>query len=139
MKRIGAAEASKKKSDFSQSQQLRKAVKVKGIQQHLRALQQIADDNDGNRASGTPGYTASRNYVVKSLRNAGYRPTVQSFPFIFFNETTPTLFLILPCGSLAISSATSRIALALSPWTAACRADPSTVPRSFSPGSACGG
>lgn len=87
---VGAAEASKKKSDFSQSQQLRKAVKVKGIQQHLRALQQIADDNDGNRASGTPGYTASRNYVVKSLRNAGYRPTVQSFPFIFFNETTPT-------------------------------------------------
>lgn len=74
----------------TQSQQLRKAVKPAGVKQHLRALQRVADANGGNRASGTPGYAASRDYVVGKLRKAGYRPTVQSFPFVFFDETTPT-------------------------------------------------
>ena len=59
---------------------------MKGIEQHLDAFQAVADANDGTRASGTPGYAASRDYVVKKLRAAGYKPQVQSFDFPFFSE-----------------------------------------------------
>lgn len=48
---------------------------------HLRALQQIADEHDGTRASGTPGYAASRDYVVHVLERAGYHPAIQRFRF----------------------------------------------------------
>ena len=44
---------------------LRKAVTVNGILQHERALQRIANQNGGTRASGTPGYDASADYVVE--------------------------------------------------------------------------
>ncbi|HEX6485335.1 MAG TPA: M28 family peptidase [Nocardioidaceae bacterium] len=54
---------------------------TKIVARHLRALQGIADDNDGTRAAGTPGYTASRDYVVRVLERAGYEPTVQEFRF----------------------------------------------------------
>ena len=39
---------------------------------HLRALQDIANANGGNRAAGTPGYDASVDYVAKALRNRGF-------------------------------------------------------------------
>jgi hypothetical protein len=51
--------------DSVNTKKLRKAVTVSGILQHERAFQRIANENDGTRASGTPGYTASANYVVK--------------------------------------------------------------------------
>ena len=68
------------------SKKFRKAVTPGGIGLHLDALQEIADANDGTRASGTPGYAASKDYVVKELRAAGYKPKVQTFPFPFFQE-----------------------------------------------------
>ena len=46
------------------SEKLSQKVSVGAIVQHLEALQQIADENGGNRASITPGYTASVDYVV---------------------------------------------------------------------------
>jgi Zn-dependent M28 family amino/carboxypeptidase len=58
---------------------------------HLSRLQQIADQNDGTRASGLPGFTASEQYVVGQLADYGYIVTVQPFQFAFFRETaTPT-------------------------------------------------
>ncbi|MEU4674951.1 M20/M25/M40 family metallo-hydrolase [Amycolatopsis sp. NPDC023774] len=39
---------------------------------HLQALQKIADENGGNRASPSPGYDASVDYVAGVLRAAGY-------------------------------------------------------------------
>lgn len=63
-----ATDPSKESGDF------RKAVTVRGVAQHLDALQKVADANGGTRASGTPGYAASRNYIVQKLRAAGYRP-----------------------------------------------------------------
>jgi Zn-dependent M28 family amino/carboxypeptidase len=39
---------------------------------HLTKLQEIADDNDGNRALGTPGYDGSADYVVNALRDKGF-------------------------------------------------------------------
>ncbi|MGI5128492.1 M28 family metallopeptidase [Pseudonocardia sp. CA-107938] len=46
---------------------------------HLEALQRIADANGGNRASGTPGYRASVDYVVGVLQRAGFDVRTETF------------------------------------------------------------
>ncbi len=56
---------------------------------HLQQLEAIGDRH-GSRASGTPGYRASRDYVVKKLRKAGFKPTVQAFEFPFFEQLGPS-------------------------------------------------
>ena len=55
------------------------AFKTRDLVDHLKALQRIADDNDGNRASGTSGYEESARYVEEQLRAAGYTPVRQTF------------------------------------------------------------
>src|SRR5262249_10148131 len=71
---------------------LARSITAPGVQQHLRNLQQIADANGGTRAAGTPGQTASRDYVAGVLKKAGLKVTVQAFPFDFFTElSTATL------------------------------------------------
>jgi hypothetical protein len=47
-------------------------VTVGGILGHERALQSIANANGGTRASGTPGFAASADYVAGRLERAGY-------------------------------------------------------------------
>ncbi len=47
-------------------------VTVDATMAHLRALQQIADANGGNRALGSPGYDASVDYVATALRDKGF-------------------------------------------------------------------
>jgi Zn-dependent M28 family amino/carboxypeptidase len=59
---------------------------------HAEALQMIADENGGNRASGFQGYGASVQYVLTKLRDAGYRPTTQVFDFVTFEETADPVF-----------------------------------------------
>ncbi|KAA1425448.1 M20/M25/M40 family metallo-hydrolase [Mumia zhuanghuii] len=77
--------------------QLRKAVTVNGILKHARALQVIANQNDGTRASGLPGYEASVDYVVKQLRRSGYSVKKQAFTFSFFRSLSePTLSQVSP-------------------------------------------
>jgi Zn-dependent M28 family amino/carboxypeptidase len=71
---------------------LRNAVTVNGIMKHQRAFQAIADANGGIRASGTPGYDASAEYVANKLRAAGYNVTLQPFNFAFYEETGPSVF-----------------------------------------------
>src|SRR5262245_42140371 len=61
--------------------QLRRAVDEDDIRDHQRELQEIADENNGTRASGTPGFDESADYVVKQLKKAGYRVTRQVFDF----------------------------------------------------------
>ncbi len=76
---------------------LRKAVTVGGIMSHERVLQRIANNHDGTRASGTPGYAASADYVKKTLKKAGYKVTEQAFDFPFYQELTPaTLSQVSP-------------------------------------------
>jgi len=53
-------------------QQLRAAVRDDGALTHLNALQKIADENGGNRSSGSSGYEASVDYVAGVLRGAGF-------------------------------------------------------------------
>jgi len=47
-------------------------VTVDATMAHLRALQDIANANGGNRALGTSGYDASVDYVAKALRDKGF-------------------------------------------------------------------
>jgi Zn-dependent M28 family amino/carboxypeptidase len=76
---------------------LTKAVTVNEIMKHQRAFQQIANANDGTRASGTPGFDASADYVAKRLRQAGYDVTRQTFTFPFFRSLAePTLTQLTP-------------------------------------------
>lgn len=71
---------------------LRKAVTLKGMLRHEQALQRISEQNDGTRASGTPGYDASVDYVVSKLEAAGYKPWTQTFDFPFFQELATPIF-----------------------------------------------
>jgi Zn-dependent M28 family amino/carboxypeptidase len=75
--------------DDVNTRRLERAVDVNGILRHERALQAIANRNDGTRASGTPGYQASVDYVTGRLRAAGYRVQLQEFTFPFFRNLAP--------------------------------------------------
>jgi hypothetical protein len=74
------------------TQPLRTAVTAQGVGTHLDALQAIASANGGTRASGTPGYTASADYVDRTLAAAGYVVTRQPFTFRTFSETADATF-----------------------------------------------
>ena len=85
------------------SEKLRQAASAQGGLEHLTAFQRIADANGGTRASGTPGYDASADYVVERLRAAGYTPEVQEFQFPFFEQVGPST---LTLGGRTIASST---------------------------------
>ena len=63
------------------AQTVLEAFKGRDVVKHLEALQRVADDNDGNRASGTSGYEDSARYVEDQLRAAGYTPVRQKFTY----------------------------------------------------------
>lgn len=71
---------------------LREKVTVAGVRAHQMALQAIAIQNGGERASGSPGFDASAAYVKSRLETAGYNVQVQSFDFAFFQELSPAKF-----------------------------------------------
>jgi Zn-dependent M28 family amino/carboxypeptidase len=77
--------------DEVNTKRLRKAVTVGGILSHERVFQRIANQNGGTRASGTPGYDASADYVAGRLRAAGYTVTEQEFLFPFYRELSPAV------------------------------------------------
>src|SRR4051794_11049330 len=54
------------------------------LDEHLAALQRIADRNGGNRSAGTPGFDQSADYVAARLRDAGWRVMRQDVPFRYF-------------------------------------------------------
>ena len=66
-------------------------VKTKEVLQHLEALQEIADAHDGTRASGTPGFDASGDYVQGLLEDAGYTVGRQPFDFVYTETLAQTL------------------------------------------------
>jgi Peptidase family M28/PA domain len=76
---------------------LERAVTPQGLVSHLRELEAIADENGGTRESGSPGYDASVDYVVRALREAGYRPTIQRLEVALSRDVRrPTLERISP-------------------------------------------
>jgi len=79
-------------ADAAAHPRLDKLVKLKDIRKHQQDLQTIADYNGGTRAAGEPGFEVSTKYIVKQLTAAGYKPTVQDFPFDYYKEKTPAVF-----------------------------------------------
>ena len=66
-----------------------KGVSVPEITEHQVALQQIASLNNDTREVFSSGYQESLDYVVSTLRAAGYQPQVDQFNFPFWAETQP--------------------------------------------------
>ncbi|ORB85281.1 peptidase M28 [Mycobacterium kansasii] len=58
-------------------------VTADGMFVHLRALQAIANANHGNRATGTPGYDASVEYVANALRAKGFEVSTPQFERLY--------------------------------------------------------
>jgi Zn-dependent M28 family amino/carboxypeptidase len=62
-------------------EKLLECVSVEGVREHQAALQAIANANGGTRAAATPGYDASVDYVVRTLRAAGWTVELHQFDF----------------------------------------------------------
>lgn len=71
--------------------ELRQQVSTEAMMGHLERLQQIADDNGGNRAVGRPGYDASVEYVSQVLRARGFDVATPQFSVRVFKTEKPSL------------------------------------------------
>src|SRR3712207_4897343 len=78
---------------------LTECVTVDGVVEHMQAFQAIATKNGGNRASGTPGYDASVDYVEKELKEAGWSVTTQAFDFPFFQLRSSSFSRVTPTAT----------------------------------------
>ena len=65
------------------------AISVGDITQHQIALQQIASLNNDTREVFSTGYQESLDYVVSTLKAAGYNPQVNQFNFPVWEESKP--------------------------------------------------
>ncbi|GAB2629294.1 aminopeptidase [Paractinoplanes abujensis] len=74
--------------------------------EHLTALQAIATANGGNRAAGTSGYRASRDYVANKLRKAGYKVTLDPINFVqnWVENSPPTLNQTAPNSKVYVAN-----------------------------------
>lgn len=75
--------------DFGE--QLAGQVSTDAMMAHLAQLQQIADDNNGTRAVGTPGYDASVDYVVNVLKDNGFDVQTPEFDARVFESSAGEL------------------------------------------------
>jgi Iap family predicted aminopeptidase len=62
-----------------------RAITEAELGEHLSALQEIADRNGGTRAAGTPGDSASEDYVAERLRDADWTVHLQPVRFPYFD------------------------------------------------------
>jgi Zn-dependent M28 family amino/carboxypeptidase len=77
--------------NLNQVDKLLRCVDADGVETHLAAFQGIADANGDTRASGTPGYDASADYVAELVAAAGYTVERQVFDFSLFTEVSSSL------------------------------------------------
>ncbi len=77
--------------NLNQTNKFLACVNADDVFVHLDAFQAIADANGGTRASGTPGYDESADYVAGLLQDAGYTVTRQEFDFSSFTENSSSL------------------------------------------------
>ncbi|MCW3492322.1 M28 family metallopeptidase [Microbacterium sp. SSM24] len=107
---------------------LLECVSAKGTMQHLQALQKIADRNGGNRAADTPGYAKSVDYVVHTLKKAGWKVSIDEFDYLVpiptIQQLTP-LNEAQPAGFFSEGSAEGEVTGAVIPVDLAI-ADPAT-------------
>jgi hypothetical protein len=69
---------------------LERAVTTDALIAHLRELEAIADRSGGTRETGTAGYDASVDYVVRTLTAAGYEPELHRFRLAVSRERAPS-------------------------------------------------
>ena len=92
------------------SEKLRQAVTVAGVQQHLAAFQAIADISGGNRFAGLPGYERSAEYVAEQLEAAGYDPQFWYFEYnAFVEDVTTQLRQVSPTPTTYVNGNDFRI------------------------------
>ncbi|MEE3067045.1 MAG: M28 family metallopeptidase [Actinomycetota bacterium] len=70
---------------------VRNRVTADAMMVHLTKLQDIANANNGTRAVGTPGYDASVDYVVNTLRHSGFDVQTPEFSARVFHSEKPTV------------------------------------------------
>ncbi|OBI80027.1 M28 family metallopeptidase [Mycobacterium sp. 1245805.9] len=75
-------------------------VTADAMMAHLSKLQDIANANNGTRAVGTPGYEASVDYVVNTLRNSGFDVQTPEFSARVFHGDKPTVTV----GGMAVDA-----------------------------------
>lgn len=61
-------------------------ISAEAYRQHLVELERIADENDGVRTVGTPGYAASVEYVITQLQSFGLHVVTPTFRMPTFRE-----------------------------------------------------
>jgi Zn-dependent M28 family amino/carboxypeptidase len=71
--------------------ELHNKVTADAMMTHLSKLQDIANANNGTRAVGTPGYEASVNYVVETLRHSGFDVQTPEFSARVFHGDKPAV------------------------------------------------
>ncbi|WP_407685708.1 M28 family metallopeptidase [Mycobacterium sp. HUMS_1102779] len=70
---------------------LHRKVTTDAMMARLSKLQDIANANNGTRAVGTPGYEASVDYVVQTLRNSGFDVQTPEFSARVFHAEKPVV------------------------------------------------
>lgn len=70
---------------------LKGKVTTDAMMAHLSKLQDIANAHNGTRAVGTPGYEASVDYVVNTLRDSGFDVQTPEFSARVFHAEKPEL------------------------------------------------
>ena len=84
---------------------LLECVTLEGVREHQAAFQKIADENNGTRVSGSPGYDESVDYVEDRLLAAGWNVTRQALQFqTFVNLAPPVLERVAPPPTGALES-----------------------------------
>src|ERR1700753_1440490 len=76
-------------TDFAAA--LHDKVTTDAMMAHLSKLQDIANANNGTRGVGTPGYEASVDYVVNTLRNSGFDVQTPEFSARVFHAEKPVV------------------------------------------------
>jgi Iap family predicted aminopeptidase len=84
------------------------AITQEGIDEHLDALQRIADDHAGTRAAGTGGDRATVAYLVAQLEAAGWLVRTQAFRVPVFVERPGSPRLIVPRGGPRVARSAYR-------------------------------
>jgi Zn-dependent M28 family amino/carboxypeptidase len=74
------------------SRPYRQIVTVPNMLQHERALQGIADANNGTRVAGSPGNDATVDYIYDTMVADGWSVKKQPFEFPYFQELSPAEF-----------------------------------------------
>lgn len=80
--------------------QLRSAVSANGIVGYEQVLAHIADQNNEDRASGSPGFNAAAAYVTRTMQSYGFQVRQQPFTFPYYNQlAAPSLTEVTPAAT----------------------------------------